>query len=53
MAKVKEMYQRCYLSEEELIYLGVRKRRSRQLSQSYYDDNDVIKSNRDWNGKYI
>ena len=52
MAKVKEIYQGWYLSEEGLIYLGVKKR-STQLSQGYYDDNDVIKNSRDWNGKYI
>lgn len=40
VAKVKEIYQGWYLSEEGLIYWLVRKR-STQLSQSYYDDNDV------------
>lgn len=50
MAKIKEIYQGWYLSEVELIscILGVRKGSSRQLSQNDYDDNDVIKRNREW-----
>lgn len=50
MAKIKEIYQGWYLSEVELIsyVLGVRKGSSRQLSQNDYDDNDVIKRNREW-----
>ena len=53
MAKIKEIYQGWYLSEVELIsyILGVRKGSSRQLSQNDYDDNDVIKRNREWKWK--